>query len=71
VPIGGGASRVNGFFVEMVLEELDAEGEFFYSDVDRKLYVKPNTTSTTEVAWQDQVEIYSPKNIHHTLLTEE
>jgi hypothetical protein len=35
VPIGGGASRVNGFFVEMVLEELDAEGEFFYSDVDR------------------------------------
>jgi hypothetical protein len=43
--------------------------------------VKPNTTSTTGVAWQDQVEIYSPKIIltihysprssvdtHHTIL---
>jgi hypothetical protein len=33
----------------MVLEELDSEGEFFYSDFDRKLYIKPNTTRTSKV----------------------
>ena len=44
-----GGKRVNGFFMEMVLEELDAPGEFFYSPLDRKLYVFLNKTTAAAV----------------------
>ena len=38
----------NGFFLEMVLEELDEGGEFFAAE--GRVYLKPNTTTTH---WQD------------------
>ena len=41
-----------GFFVEMVLEELDSGGEFFTAA--GKLYIKPNVTGS---AWQKQIAV--------------
>jgi len=52
---GSGKHRANGYFVEMVLEELDQEGEFFYDEVARRLYVKLNQTANPGESWKGMV----------------
>lgn len=39
-----GNSRGGAFFIENLLEELDAPGEYFYDKQDKKLYLYPNGT---------------------------
>lgn len=39
-----GSDNGGAFFVENVLEELDAPGEYFYDKVNKKLYLYPNGT---------------------------
>lgn len=39
-----GSTRGGAFFVENVLEELDAPGEYFYDKANKRLYLYPNGT---------------------------
>jgi hypothetical protein len=48
----GKGQKCRGFFVEMVLEELDAPGEWFAAG--NTLYVYPNSSGT---AWQGQISV--------------
>ena len=54
-----GSSRGGAFFVENVLEELDAPGEYFYDKVNKKLYLYPNGTisdvKTIHIAQQENL----------------
>ena len=45
-----GATSGDAWFVENVLEELDAPGEWFYDDWQATLYFAPNHTSTTHAS---------------------
>ena len=44
------------YYVENVLEELDADGEWFYDEKEQKLYVQPNATAAAAAASASSVE---------------